>query len=74
MKNLFKLINTLALIIKKVVGYEGCITWDIKMPDGTPKKLLDSSLIFSMGWKPTIDLVSGVQKTYNWFLKNPINY
>ena len=63
-------IEELALIIKKVVGYEGRIIWDIKMPDGTPRKLLDSSLIFSKGWKPSINLVSGVKKTYDWFLNN----
>ena len=63
-------IKETALIIKNVVGYKGNIKWDTKMPDGTPRKLLDSFLILMKGWKPSIDLASGVKQTYDWFLNN----
>ena len=40
------------------------------MPDGNPRKLLDSSLINNLGWSPEIDLRSGIKLTYDWFLEN----
>ena len=40
------------------------------MPDGNPRKLLDSTLINELGWTPEIDLNSGIKKTYKWFLEN----
>ena len=60
-------IKEVAEIIKSVVGYTGDIIWDSKMPNGTPRKLLDTSLIQSLGWKPKNDIVSGINKTYSWF-------
>ena len=43
------------------------------MPDGNPRKLLDSSLIKNFGWKPSINLKEGLEKTYEWFKKNRID-
>ena len=54
----------------KVVGYEGEVVWDTAKPDGTPRKVMDSSKILSMGWKPRINLMDGLQKTYFWFKNN----
>jgi len=61
-------ISELAEIIRKVVGFTGEIAWDKSKPDGTPRKLLDSSRIFALGWKPTVDLMSGLKLSYNDFL------
>lgn len=58
----------LAQIIKKVVGYKGKIIHDLTKPDGTPRKLMDSSRLFDMGWKPAIGLMEGIEKVY-WELE-----
>ena len=63
-------IKELAEKIKNTIGFEGDLIFDEKMPDGNPRKLLDSSLIKSYGWKPKINLETGLENTYNWFLKN----
>lgn len=63
-------IKELAEKIKNTTGFEGDLIFDEKMPDGNPRKLLDSSLIKSYGWKPKINLETGLENTYNWFLKN----
>ena len=63
-------IKNLALVIKNIVGYNGEITWNSSKPDGTPRKLLDVSKLHSLGWKHEIKLADGIQKTYDWFLKN----
>lgn len=54
----------------KIVQYRGDMEFDTSMPEGTPRKLLDSSKLFDMGWRPKISLESGLQSTYSWFLKN----
>ena len=61
-------IQELAELIRRVVGYEGRIEYDSSMPDGTPKKLLDSSRLFSMGWRPSIGLRDGLTATYQDYL------
>ena len=63
-------IKNLALLIKKVVGFEGGITNDTTKPDGTPRKLLDVSRLHSLGWKHKTPLENGVKMTYEWFLEN----
>jgi GDP-L-fucose synthase len=63
-------IYELAQLVKKVVGFEGQIKWDKTKPDGTPKKLMDSSKIQALGWQPKIDLEKGVKETYQWYLDN----
>ncbi|MCK9303612.1 MAG: hypothetical protein PHU62_08535 [Bacteroidales bacterium] len=61
-------INDLALIIKQVVDYEGNIVYDTTNPDGTPRKLLDVSLLHSLGWKYQISLEEGVRRVYKWYV------
>jgi GDP-L-fucose synthase len=61
-------IKELAELVKEIVGYEGSIEWDDSKPDGTPKKMMDSSKILSLGWKPTIDLKAGISQVYEWYL------
>ena len=58
-------IKELAEIIKDVVGYEGEIAFESDKPDGTPRKLLDVSLINSLGWKSKIELREGIESVYN---------
>ena len=57
-------INDLALLIKKIVGFEGEIKWDKSKPDGTPRKLLDSTKIDCLGWKSKITLEEGIEMIY----------
>ncbi len=63
-------IRNLATLIGKTVGYSGEIIFNPALPNGTPRKLLNSSLISELGWKPSIDLEQGVKNTYDWFLNN----
>ena len=56
-------IRELAELVKRTTGCEAVITWDSSKPDGTPRKLCDTSLIRSLGWKPTIDLEEGLMRT-----------
>jgi GDP-L-fucose synthase len=58
-------IADLALLVKKIVGFEGDLQFDSSKPDGTPKKLMDSSRLRAMGWVPKIDLEGGITETYN---------
>ncbi len=63
-------IAQLAGIIAEVTGFQGRIAFDASKPDGTMRKLMDSSRLNSMGWKAHIALVDGVQKTYEWFIEH----
>ena len=63
-------IKELAELIRTTVGYQGNVTWDSSKPDGTPRKLLDVSLITNLGWKPEISLEDGIRSTYSWYLDN----
>lgn len=63
-------IKNLAQEIKTLTDYEGLIQWDESKPDGTPKKLLDSSRLRNIGWQPSVDLKTGITSTYKWFLNN----
>jgi GDP-L-fucose synthase len=60
-------IKELALQISKIVGYTGNLVHDTTKPDGTPRKLMDTSKLFALGWKPLIDLETGIRKTYEEF-------
>jgi GDP-L-fucose synthase len=65
-------IRELAELIQRVVGFDGEILWDKSKPDGTPRKLMDSSRLFALGWKPQVDLPSGIRLAYEDFLsRNP---
>lgn len=62
-------IKDLALLIKKIVGYEGEIKHDLTKPDGTPRKLMDVSFLHSLGWKHKIELEDGIKAVYEDFKK-----
>ena len=59
----------LAQLISKIVGFKGEISFNSDIPDGTPQKLLDSSRIFGMGWKPSTSLSDGIKLTADWYSK-----
>ena len=61
-------IKELAEQVAELVGYTGDIQWDATRPDGMPRKLLNSQLMQSTGWSPTIHLSDGIRKTYRWYL------
>ncbi len=63
-------IAELANLVASVVGYQGEIEWDASRPNGTPRKLLDVSLMESLGWHPRIALEDGLGPTYRWFLEH----
>jgi len=63
-------IKELAEIIQSETGHQGKILWDAKMPDGTPRKLMDVSKMKALGWEYSTELKDGIQKTYQWFLEN----
>ena len=65
-------IRELAELVKRIVGFHGEIIWDASRPDGTPRKLLDSSRMFALGWKPQVDLEAGVRLAYQDFLTRPL--
>lgn len=63
-------IADLALFVSKAVGYSGEIKFDVSKPDGTPRKLMNSHRLNSLGWKPKVDLESGLTKAYADFMAN----
>ena len=63
-------IKNLSNLIKEIVGFEGKLNFDSSKPDGNPRKLLDSSKIFNLGWEPKIDLNIGLDTTYKWYLES----
>ena len=63
-------IKELASKIASTVGYQGNIIWDKSMPNGSPRKILDSTQILNLGWKPEIKMEDGILSTYKWYLKN----
>jgi GDP-L-fucose synthase len=62
-------IRELAETVKTALGYTGEIVWDKSKPDGVPRKYLDSSRLFAMGWKPQVDFKTGIRLAYEDFLK-----
>jgi len=60
-------IRELAETVRRVIGFRGEIVWDTSKPDGTPRKLLDSSRLFAMGWRPQVDLETGIRRVYESF-------
>ena len=61
-------IRGLTETIRAIIGYRGEIVWDTSKPDGTPRKLMDSSRLFALGWKPEVDLEKGIRLSYEDFL------
>ena len=53
--------------MKDVTGFEGDITFDTTKPDGTPRKIMDNTRLFDMGWRPTQTIESGLRKMYAYF-------
>jgi GDP-L-fucose synthase len=66
-------IKELALIIRQVIGFDGEIKFDTTKPDGTPRKLMDSSRLHGLGWKHQYSLEQGIQKAYSHFLQENRN-
>lgn len=62
-------IKELAELIAGVVGYTGRLEWDRTKPDGAPRKLLDSTRMQSLGWRPNIGLAEGLADTYRWYVE-----
>ena len=63
-------ISELAGLIAEIVGFEGNIVFDSGKPDGTPRKLLDTSRLSAMGWTHKTSLEEGLRTTYDWFLRS----
>lgn len=66
-------IAELAEMIAQAVGYEGRIIFDTSKPDGSPRKLMNVDLLKSLGWEQEIELMSGLEQTYGWFIDNQNN-
>lgn len=63
-------IHNLAEMIRETVGFKGSIVFDTTKPDGTLRKLIDVSLLESLGWSHSVDLKKGLIETYQWYVKN----
>jgi GDP-L-fucose synthase len=63
-------IRELCDVVAEVTGFSGRIVFDRSMPDGTPRKLLDVSRLFALGWRPRIPLRIGIEDTYRWYLQS----
>lgn len=63
-------IRDLARMIAKAAGFEGRITQDATKPDGTPRKVMDNSVLKSLGWSPSIVLAEGIPQAYDWYVAN----
>lgn len=61
-------IKDLGTLVQKIVGYTGEVRWDTSKPNGTPRKQLDVTKLFALGWRPKISLEDGIRKEYEWFL------
>jgi len=61
-------IREYAEVIKKLVGFKGKLVFNTSKPDGMPRKLLDITRLFGMGWKPKVSLEEGLRKTLDWWL------
>ena len=66
-------IKNLALLIQEIAGYRGNLKFDTSMPDGTPRKILDGSLLKEFGWKSKVELRDGIQELYHWYEKNRVS-
>lgn len=62
-------IKKLAHLVKDIVGFKGTIVWDTSKPNGMMRKQLDVTRLFTLGWRPKMDLKTGIEKEYDWFLK-----
>lgn len=60
-------IAELAQLVAKIVGYAGALRFNTAFPDGTPRKLLDTTKLTTLGWRPEITLQTGIRETYDWY-------
>ena len=65
-------IRELAELMKRVVGYQGEIRFDSSKPDGTPRKVLDTSKITALGWRPSVSLEEGLTRSYAWAIRSGV--
>jgi len=65
-------IKDLAEMIKDYVGYEGELIWDTTRPNGTPKRVMDNSKLFNMGWSPKVEFEQGLKQTIEWYMDNKL--
>ncbi len=63
-------IQALAELVKKVVGFQGEIVYDREKPDGSPRKLMESSKLRALGWQPEIELEAGLRSAYQWYVEH----
>lgn len=63
-------IREIAETIARVVGFDGQLVFDTTKPDGTPRKIMDSTRIRALGWKPEISLEDGLASSYQWFIEH----
>jgi GDP-L-fucose synthase len=63
-------IKDLAHLVGALAGFKGQTLWDATKPDGSPRKVMDTSRLKEMGWNPTISLEDGIQETIRWFEAN----
>jgi GDP-L-fucose synthase len=61
-------VKALSETVGRVIGFQGSIVWDVSKPDGTLRKLMDSSRLFALGWRPRVNLEDGIRLTYEDFL------
>lgn len=62
-------IREIAEMVARLVGFRGTLVFDASRPDGSPRKLLDSSRSHTLGWSPKVSLEDGLKRTYDWFVK-----
>ena len=65
-------IKDLTEMIKEYVGYEGELIWDTTRPNGTPKRVMDNSKLFDMGWSPKVEFEQGLKQTIKWYVDNKL--
>lgn len=63
-------VRALAEMVRDVVGFRGDLVFDASKPDGTPRKLVDTTLINGLGWQARIPLMRGIQEAYHWFVEH----
>ena len=63
-------IKELTGTIREVVGFTGHVRWDLSKPDGAPRKLMNTSKLASLGWRPSLTLQDGLADAYRWYLDN----
>ena len=66
-------IMDLAFKIKNIINFQGELDFDSSMPDGNPRKLIDTTRLNDLGWRPLTNLDTGLEQTYRWYLENNIN-